>query len=403
MTIRQESSQSDVLDESPELIAFRQDVREFLRRQIPTDIRERVRAGAPIAKSDHIQWQKVLAKRGWLAPNWDKKYGGPGWDSTRRFVFDEEYHLACAPRANLIGLDLLGPVIIAYGTEDQKQRFLPPILSSDEWWCQGFSEPGAGSDLAALSTRAERDGDHYVISGTKLWTSYAHEADWMICLCRTSREEKKQAGISFILVPVSDPNITVSPIRTLAGVHTVNEVQLDDVRVPVSYLVGAEGQAWEITRFLLGHERLVGAGLGPSAKLVQSIRDLLRRKLREGDELAQDPSFRERLAFLELDLLVLKMTANRVLADEQVGRAPGPEVSILKVKGATLQQDLTELLMEVGGRNALVDPSSAAVDSGIALEELYLSYQYFDRRKVSIYGGASEVQRNIIARDLLRA
>lgn len=402
MILGEGNSGSSGIGESPSLAGFREEVRAFLHDEVPSDIRELVRVGAPVAKADHIRWQKRLAARGWLAANWDREYGGPGWDSARRLIFDEEYHLACAPKANLIGLDLLGPVIIAFGTAEQKARFLPPILASDEWWCQGFSEPGAGSDLAALSTRAERLGDEYVINGTKLWTSYAHEADWMICLCRTSKEEKKQSGISFILVPMDVPGISVSPIITLAGVHTVNEVRLEDVRVPVCCLVGAPGQAWEITRFLLGHERLVGAGLGASAKLIQSVRELIGRKADEPGSLASDPGFRERLALLDIELLALKMTAYRVLADEQVGRAPGPEVSILKVKGAALQQDLTELLMEIGDRSALVDPKSVNGPCEIAWEELYLSYQYFDRRKVSIYGGASEVQRNIIARGLLR-
>ena len=392
----------DAVD-TPALAEFRREVRTFLDNAVPPDLREMVRVGAPVPKTDHIRWQRRLAAKGWLAPGWDVENGGTGWDPAHRLVFDEEYHLACAPKSNLIGLDLLGPVVIAFGTPEQKARFLPPILSSDEWWCQGFSEPGAGSDLAALSTSAERTRDGYVINGTKLWTSYAHEADWMICLCRTSRSEKKQAGISFILVPMADAGVTVNPILTLAGVHTVNEVRLEDVRVPSSNLVGGEGQAWDITRFLLAHERLVGAGLGPSAKLVQSIGGLLRGRRGQDMAPACAAGFRERLAYLEIELLALKLTAHRVLVGEQAGQAPGPEVSILKVRGATLQQDLTELLMEVGGRSALVDPKSVGHDSGIAFEELYLSYQYFDRRKVSIYGGASEVQRNIIARGLLRA
>jgi len=386
------------------LEAFRDQISQFFRDALPRDIREKCYNGAPIPKSDHVRWQKILGEKGWLAPSWSAEYGGPGWDSVKRFIFDEEMHVACAPRANLIALDLLGPVLIEFGTEEQKQRFLPGILASDDWWCQGFSESGAGSDLAALSTRAERDGDEYIVNGTKLWTSYAHDADWMFCLCRTSQEEKKQAGISFILIPMSVPGITVSPIRTVGGIHTVNEVVIDNVRVPVTHLVGREGQAWEITRFLLGHERLVGAGLGPSAKLVTAIKHLSGKKMYEGAPLADAPRFIERLASLEIELYTLKCTAYRVLADDAAGRAPGPEVSILKLKGAEIQQNLTELLMEIGGANALGDPSSFAdaEASIVPLEEAFLAYQYFDRRKVSIYGGASEIQRNIISKRILK-
>jgi alkylation response protein AidB-like acyl-CoA dehydrogenase len=390
-------------DFAPEYAAFRSEVRAFLRSSLPEDIRRKTYNGEEISKEDHQRWQRILTGKGWLAPNWSKEYGGTGWGPVERVIFDEEYHLAFAPHANLAATALLGPVLIAFGTEEQRRRFLPPILSSDDWWCQGFSEPGAGSDLAALRTRALRDGDSYVINGTKLWTTGAHRANWMFCLARTSVEEKKQAGISFILLPMTDPGVTVTPIITVGGVHDINQVILHDVRVSTSYLVGREGGAWDIAKFLLGHERLVGAALGSSAACLQRLKSLARLLMRDGECLGLQPRFRDKLALIEIELTALKCTAYRVLAAELAGAAPGPEVSVLKLQGSQLEQQLTALLVEAVGPLALVDPLTLPrAGTAIVPEDLaYLTQHYFDSRKRTILGGSSEIQKNIIARRIL--
>jgi alkylation response protein AidB-like acyl-CoA dehydrogenase len=389
---------------SPEQIAFRDEVRVWLREALPEDIRRKTLNGQKLTKAEHIAWQQIQAAKGWLAPSWPTRYGGTGWGPVERFIFDEECHLAGVPRANIPAIDLLGPVIIEFGTEEQKQRFLPPILRSEDWWCQGFSEPGAGSDLASLSMRAVRDGDDYVVNGSKIWTSHAQMSNWIFCLVRTSIEEKKHAGISFLLIDMNQPGVTVSPIITVGGVHAVNGVTIDDVRVPVSNLVGREGQAWEMTRFLLGHERLVGASLGPAAKYLAEVKALARRELRDGRPWIEDLGFRDRLAAVEVELTALKYTAYRVIADELAGKAPGPEVSVLKLKGSLVNQALTELLVEIAGPLGLADPLTLphGQESIFPDDEAYLAQQYFDRRKLTIYGGSAEIQKNIIAQRILR-
>lgn len=377
---------------------FRAEVRAFLETRLPADLRRKVEAGADITRAEHAAWQSVLARQGWLAPTWAKEWGGPGWSAMQRFIFDEEAQRASLPRANLAGIDLLGPVLIEFGSEAQKRRYLPRILSGEDWWCQGFSEPGAGSDLASLSMRAVRDGDSYVVTGTKLWTSHAQDADRIFCLVRTSIEPRKQAGISFLLLPMHVPGVTVTPIITLAGVHTVNQVTIDGVRVPVEDRVGDEGQGWEITRFLLQHERVLGAWIGLSAKVLEDLRMAIARN--------PLPSWVERLATLEIELLALRYTAYRVLADQEAGRAAGPQVSVLKFRGSEIQQRLTELHLEVAGPVGMVDPRfvpATLVPEVFPPDLLYRSRHYLDRRKMSIYGGSAEIQRNIIASQLLRA
>lgn len=385
---------------SPEQVAFRSEVRSWLASAIPAELARKVRIGEHVSKSEHVAWQKIQAAKGWLAPAWPVEWGGTGWGPVERFIFDEEAHRAGMPRANLPGIDLLGPVLVTYGTEAQKRDLLPRILASEDWWCQGFSEPGAGSDLAALSMRAVRDGDNYIVNGTKLWTSHAQNANKIFCLVRTSTEGPKQAGISFLLIDMEQPGITVSPIITVGGLHHVNQVTIEDVVVPVTNLVGAEGQGWEITRSLLGHERLLGAWIGSSFKFLQELKDLVRQEL-PGTGHAQ---LRARIARTEIELDALNVTAFRVLADEIAGKAPGPEVSVLKLKGSEIQQKLTELLVEVAGPLSLIDPQTVPPGADIALpdEMAYLNQQAMDRRKMSIYGGAREIQHNIIANRILR-
>lgn len=389
------------IDLTPEQERFRSELHAFFDEALPEDIRSKSLNGEKITKAEHVRWQRTLAERGWLAPSWSAEYGGPGWGPVERLIYDEESFLAGAPRANIPAIDLLGPVLIEFGTEPQKRRFLPRILSSEDWWCQGFSEPGAGSDLASLSMRAVRDGDHYVVNGTKLWTSYAQMANWIFCLVRTSVEEKRQAGISFLLIGMDQPGVQVSPIYTIGGVHAVNEVSIDNVRVPVDQLVGPEGGAWEITRFLLGHERLVGASLGPSAKYLADLKRTLRDGSSGGREITDSASFRERVAAAEIDMIALRLTSLRVIADELAGKAPGPEVSVLKLQGSLLSQQLTELLADSMGGFILPDPLGEGA-TPVPAHEAYQTQQFFDRRKMTIYGGSAEIQRNIIARRILR-
>lgn len=384
----------------PEAEALRQEMRAFLRDTLPPELARATLYGKKLAKDDHQRWQRILQKQGWLAPGWPKQWGGTGWGPLERFLWDEESALAGAPRANIPSLDLLGPVIVEFGTDAQKAELLPRILSGEDWWCQGFSEPQAGSDLAGLQMRAVRDGDHYVVTGTKLWTSWAHMANKIFCLVRTSADGPKQAGISFLLVDMEQPGVTVSPILTLGGMHAVNEVQITDVRVPVANLIGREGDAWNITKFLLGHERLVGAGIGPSLALARQLRAALDRTGPGGERPGADPILAQSVAEVETDLMALRYTAYRVLADELSGKAPGAEVSVLKVRGGEIQQALTELLMQVGEVLSLAHPFTLP-DGVIPIEHAYLAQQHFDRRKLTIYGGSSEIQRNIIARRLL--
>lgn len=386
----------------PDAEALRQEMRSFLAERLPPELARKTLYGQKLSKDDHQRWQRILQKQGWLAPSWASEWGGPGWGPLERFLWDEESALAGAPRANIPSLDLLGPVIIQFGSQHLKETLLPRILSGEDWWCQGFSEPQAGSDLAALQMRAVRDGDEYVVNGTKLWTSWAHMANKIFCLVRTSKDGPKQAGISFLLIDMEQPGVTVSPILTLGGMHAVNEVQITDVRVPVTNLVGEEGDAWTITKFLLGHERLVGAGIGPSLALVRQLRAALALLGADGRPIGADQVIAQRAAEAETDLMAVRYTAYRVLADELSGKAPGAEVSVLKVRGGEVQQALTELLMEVGEIQSLVHPLTLpAGEAVVPFETSHMAQQYFDRRKLTIYGGSSEIQRNIIARRLL--
>ena len=385
---------------TPEQDAFRLEVRAWLNDNLPVEIARKTLNGEHVSKAEHVAWQKIQASRGWLAPTWAAEWGGTGWGPIERFIFDEEAHRAGMPRANLPGLDLLGPVLISYGTEEQRRHYLPRILSSEDWWCQGFSEPGAGSDLAALSMRAVREGDHYIVNGTKLWTSHAQNSNMIFCLVRTSTEGPKQAGISFLLIDMEQPGVTVSPIITVGGLHHVNQVTIENVAVPVANLVGAEGQGWEITRSLLGHERLLGAWIGSSFKFLAQLKALVRQELPDTGH----HELHARIARTEIELTALNVTALRVLADEIAGKAPGPEVSVLKLKGTDIQQKLTELLVDVSGPISLIDPQTVPVGADITLPDdmAFLNQQAMDRRKMSIYGGAKEIQLNIIAHRVLR-
>jgi len=400
-----ESSHVD-LNYTPEEEAFRAEVRAFVRSQLPSDISRKVIENKRLSKEDHVRWQKILYEQGWIAPSWPVEYGGTGWNAVQKHIFEDECAAAGGPRVIAFGVDMVGPVIIAFGSPEQKQRYLPRILSSDDWWCQGYSEPGAGSDLASLKTRAERNGDHYIVNGQKTWNTYGQYADMIFCLVRTSSGGKKQEGISFLLIDMKTPGITVRPIITLEGGHEVNEVWFEDVKVPVENLVGEEGRGWTYAKFLLSHERTGIAGVSRSKRELRYLKHIAAQEQKDGKPLIQDARFRDKVSRLEIDLMALEITDLRVASAEREGRAPGPEASILKIKGTEIQQTLTELMMEAVGPYALPYLPESYGDHwlGERIGPEYagpLAARYFNYRKVSIYGGSNEIQRNIIAQQIL--
>lgn len=387
------------LDFSPEDEAFRAEVRDFLASHYPADVRRKVELGLALAKDDYVRFQRLLYLQGWIAPSWPVEFGGCGWSATRRYIFEDELAAADTPRIMPFGLKMLAPVLMAFGTPAQQQRFLPRILASEDWWCQGYSEPGAGSDLAALRTRAVPVDGGYRVSGSKMWTTYAHYADWMFALVRTDSAGKKQEGISFVLIDMRSPGVSVRPIITIDGLHVVNQVFLEDVFVPADCLVGGEGKGWGIAKFLLGHERSNIAGV---ARSKQQLRRLKRIAAERG--LLADRRFADQLTRLEIDLLALEFTDLRALWEEAAGHAPGPQASLLKIRGTQIQQALTELLMQGVGPYAL--PYDAKVlklgwQGAAPVGPDYaapLAASYFDTRKTSIYGGSNEIQKNIMAK-----
>lgn len=392
------------LDYTEEDRAFRDKVRAFLDEQLPADLQRKVRGHLRLSKDDIVRWHKILFRQGWVAPGWPVEYGGPGWTPVQRHIFDEECARAGTPPVMPFGVNMVAPVIMAFGSQAQKDHYLPRILSCEDWWCQGYSEPGSGSDLASLKTTAVRDGDHYVVNGQKTWTTLAQHADMIFCLVRTDPTVRKQEGISFLLVDMRSPGVTVRPIVMLDEDHEVNEVFFDNVRVPVANLVGQENKGWTYAKYLLGHERTGIAAVGRSKRELAFLKRLARREQKNGKPLIEDPHFAAKLAALEIELMALEMTVLRVLA--KADHAPGPEASVLKVRGTDIQQMLTELMVEAVGPMALpFDPQylegehehSVAGDDDAAP----LAPYYFNYRKTSIYGGSNEIQRNIISQMIL--
>jgi pimeloyl-CoA dehydrogenase large subunit len=388
--------------------AFRDEVRGFFRDALPQAIRAKLVEGKRLEKDDIVTWQRILNRRGWAVANWPQEWGGTGWSPVQQYIFLDELQQAPAPPPLGFGVTMVGPVIIAFGDEAQKERYLPAIANLDEWWCQGFSEPGAGSDLAALRTSARREGDHYVVNGQKTWTTLAQHADWIFCLVRTDPQAKKQEGISFLLIDMKTPGITVRPIVTIDGSSEVNEVFFDDVPVPVENRVGAENKGWDYAKYLLGRERMGIARVGVSKERIRRIRELAALETAYGRPLLEDERFREKLAALEIELKALEMTQLRVVAAERrrAGDKPDPASSILKIKGSEIQQATTELLLEIVGPYAM--PSEPAHDE-LGWNEPpigpdwagAIAPAYFNWRKISIYGGSNEIQKNIIAKAIL--
>ena len=391
---------------SPEEQAFRDEVRAFLTTSLPHAMRHRVLEGLLVPAADTIAWQRILHRKGWGGPNWPVEFGGTGWDPVRQFIFEEECAAAGTPRLLPFGLKMVGPVIQAFGNAAQKARFLPRILSAEDWWCQGYSEPGSGSDLASLRTEAVREGDHYVVNGQKTWITLAQHADWIFCLVRTDKAAKAQAGISFLLVDMHSPGVTVRPIVMLDGGVEVNEVWFEDGKVPVENRVGEENKGWTYAKFLLGHERANIAGIGGSKRELARLTRIASLERKNGRPLSEDPLFAARLAQVEIDLIALEITNLRVLSAEAEKRTPGPEASLLKIKGTEIQQALTELMVQAVGPYALPFRIGALEDGfqGPPVGPDYaapLAATYCNMRKASIYGGSNEIQKNIITQMIL--
>jgi len=396
------------LNYSDEDLAFRDEVRAFLAAKLPPDLQHKVRSHLRLSKDDSVRWHEILAAQGWVAPGWPVEFGGPGWTPTQRHIFEEECARAGTPQIMPFGVNMVAPVIMAFGSPEQKAYYLPRILSCEDWWCQGYSEPGAGSDLASLKTTAVRgtdsEGEHYIVNGQKTWTTLAQHADMIFCLVRTDTGVRKQEGISFLLIDMHSPGITVRPIIMLDEDHEVNEVFFDNVRVPAANLVGQENRGWTYAKYLLGHERTGIAAVGRSKRELAFLKGLAARESKNGKPLIEDPLFAAKLANLEIELMALEMTVLRVLA--KADKAPGPEASVLKVRGTDIQQMLTELMMEAVGPMAL--PFDPAYLEGAREHSVFdddaaapLASYYFNYRKTSIYGGSNEIQRNIITQMIL--
>ncbi len=386
---------------------FQTDVRDFISKGLPKDVARKVLEHKSIEKKDIGRWHSALFKQGWVAPSWPVSLGGCHWTALQQHIFDEISSLLGAPRLSPFGINMIGPVLIEFGSDFQKDRFLPKILSGEEWWCQGYSEPGSGSDLASLRTQAELRGDIYIVNGQKTWTTQAQLADMMFCLVRTGREGKKQNGISMMLIDMHQPGVEVRPITTIdGGSEEINEVWLEDVKVPVENLVGEEGRGWTIAKFLLSHERTNTAGVGASKRELSRLKQIAAQERLGGRPLIEDPLFRDKISKVEIDLMALEWTVLRVAAVEAEGKAPGPEASILKLRGTEIQQELTRLQMEAVGPNALPYLPMSIEDNWIGPKvgpdyAAALASRYFNYRKVSIYGGTNEIQRNIISKRVL--
>lgn len=387
---------------APEELAFRDEVRAFFAQEYDEELQGRLTSSDPaIFKQAVIEWQKRLHAKGWIVPNWPVEYGGTGWNATQQFIYESERAAAGVRDVVPFGLKMVGPVIYHFGTQEQKDRFLPSILASDEWWCQGYSEPGAGSDLASLKTKAVLDGDDYVVTGAKIWTTYAQHADWIFCLVRTNSDGKKQQGISFLLIDMKSPGVKVNPIVSIDNHHSLNEVEFNDVRVPVANLIGEQDKGWTYAKSLLAHERTAIAGVADSKRDLDQIRQLAEQEVNGGVSLMSDPLFRARLADIDIELMALEFTELRVLASVAAGGAPGAESSMLKIKGTELQQAVQALLMEVAAYYQGVLPNElGAQQLGHAFgSKARQSFMY--GRAATVYGGSNEVQKNIIAKAVL--
>ncbi|MDM0108260.1 acyl-CoA dehydrogenase family protein [Variovorax sp. J22R24] len=396
------------LNFTPEEEAFRSEVRDFLAAKLPKRLSDKVATGKHLAKADMQEWHAILNERGWLANHWPEQYGGPGWTAVEKFIFENECALAHAPRIVPFGVNMLGPVLIKYGNEAQKRHWLPRILDGSDWWCQGYSEPGAGSDLASVKTSAVRGvdakGDHYIVNGQKTWTTLGQHANMIFCLVRTNREAKKQEGISFLLIDMTSPGVEVRPIITLDGEHEVNEVFFSDVRVPAENLVGEEDKGWTCAKYLLTYERTNIAGVGFSVAAMEQLKVIAGKQTKNGRPLAEDPAFAARMAKVEIDLENMKTTNLRVIAAVAGGGVPGAESSMLKIRGTEIRQEISSLTRRAMGAQARPFVAEA-LGEGYTGETFSpapaAAARYFNNRKLSIFGGSNEIQKNIISKMIL--
>jgi alkylation response protein AidB-like acyl-CoA dehydrogenase len=387
------------LNYSQEELAFRDQVRGWLKDNLPKDLAGKIARYEELTRDDLLRWHKILAKQGWVAPAWPKEWGGTGWSVVQRYIFEEECGFAGTPPIVSFSIHMCGPVLIRFGTDEQKKKFLPRMYNGEDFWCQGYSEPGSGSDLASLKTKAVRDGDHYVVNGQKIWTTLGHYADWIFCLVRTdTTTSKRQEGISFLLIDMKTPGITVRPLILMDGGHEVNEVFFDDVKVPVANLVHKEGEGWTVAKYLLGHERMNTGRIGASKRELAKLKEFAANQKKHGKSLMEDTRFRDRLSRLEVELMALEITNLRFLDRmRRTGQPPGADVSMLKIKGTEIQQGLTELMMQAVG--PLAQPRQAVNgDAGFDEFTAAIAPRYCNYRKTTIYAGSNEIQRNIIAK-----
>ena len=389
------------LNYTAEEVAFREEVREFLKEKLPKELSAKVKARKHLSKDDMERWHAILNEKGWLAPNRPKEFGGAEWNAVQKHIFEEETARAGSPRIVPFGLSMLAPVLQKFGSKEQQDYYLPRILNGDDWWCQGYSEPGAGSDLASLKTRAVREGDHYIVNGQKTWTTLGQYANMIFCLVRTDTEVKQQEGISFLLIDMNTPGIEVRPIILLDGVHEVNEVFFDNVKVPVENLVGEENKGWTYAKYLLTHERTNIAGVGYSQAGLESVKRIARAESANGKPLIENPYFAARLAQVEIDLMAMATSNMRIISKAAAGQAPGVESSMLKVKGTIIRQELNDLARRAVGPYAMPFPSESVEGDNDPIGPDYaapVSAAYFNNRKLSIFGGSNEIQRGIIAK-----
>ncbi len=389
---------------SKEDLDFQAEVRNFLISEYPLGIKEKQDKRLPLEKEDIISWQKILASRGWFAINWPKEHGGAGLTPTQIYILQNELAGANTPILIPFGVNMCGPVVYTFGTEEQKKKYLPGILNSDTWWCQGYSEPGSGSDLASLQTKAERKGDNYLVNGTKTWTTLAQHADWIFCLVRTETTDIKQEGISFLLIDMKSIGVEVRPIITIDGAHEVNMVYFDDVEVPTANLIGEEGQGWNIAKFLLMHERTGIAGIAALKRELKRLKEISSDLIVGEASLLDDTNFKNKIEAAEIELTATEFTELRTLSQISSGGAPGPESSILKIKGTELQQSISELFIEMLGYYAHPFLTEAELGSNASIGPDYAGPampHYLNFRKVSIYGGSNEIQRNVISKAIL--
>ncbi|HZV94526.1 MAG TPA: acyl-CoA dehydrogenase family protein [Candidatus Nitrosocosmicus sp.] len=389
------------LSYNAEELAFRDEVRGWLRSNLPAELRQKVESYQELSKDDLLRWHRILADKGWVAPDWPKEWGGTDWTVTQRYIFEEECGFAATPPLVAFSLRMCAPVLLRFGTDAQKQKFLPRIYKGEDFWCQGYSEPGSGSDLASLKTKAVKQDGHYVVTGQKIWTTLAHYADWIFCLVRTDgSKEKRQDGISFLLIDMKTPGITVRPIILMDGGHETNEVFFDDVKVPVENLVHEEGKGWTVAKYLLGYERMGTGRIGASKRELARLKELAAHHTKNGKPILDDPRFRDRLTRVEVELMALEITNLRFLDQmRRSGKPPGADVSMLKIKGTEIQQAITELMMQAAGPLAQAYRPVDAMDFDHFTARL--APRYCNMRKATIYAGSNEIQRNIIAKATL--